>query len=293
MTDPVRRRLAIVVNAGARTGAGVAEEVIAAVREAGHEPLDFSVGSGAELKDALARAVAAGPDAVLVGGGDGTMTLAAQALAPAGIPVGVLPLGTTNNFARSLGLPLEWKEALEVALRGDVREVYLGTVNGLIFCNVAAVGVSVNIAKDVTPEAKRVAGRLAYGIVGLQRLAEHRSFRVSIRDGRRRRRFRTHELVVVNGRFHSAREVAPHAAPEQPHLVAVAFGIGRSRWQHVKAFLLFFLGRHRESSSTREFTLSDFRLSTRPQLDIEVDGEVLTRTPAVFGISPHRLKVLT
>lgn len=288
----IRKRIAIVVNAGARTGVGVAAEAIAAVEEAGHEAIDCSVETGAELKEAFKRAVHESPDAVFVGGGDGTMTLAAQALAPVGIPMGVLPLGTTNNFARSLDLPLDWREALTLALQGEERVIYLGTVNGHIFCNVAAAGVSVNIAQDVTSEAKRMAGRLAYGIIGLQRLTDHQSFRVSVRAGKRRHRFRTHEVIVVNGRFHSAREVAPQADPDKSHLVIAAFGTGRSRWQLIKSFGLFILGRHRKKPSSIELTYSSFRLNTRPSLDIEVDGEVLTHTPAEFGISPHMLKVL-
>ncbi len=89
---------------------------------------------------ALADAVAARPDAVIIGGGDGTVRGAAAALAGTGVPLGVLPLGTLNHFAKDLKMPADLKEAVAVLARGVKRAVDIGEVNGHVFINNCSVG---------------------------------------------------------------------------------------------------------------------------------------------------------
>src|ERR671926_181555 len=80
-------------------------------------------------------------DLVMLGGGDGTMNAAASALVEIGRPLAVLPLGTGNDLARTLGIPLDPLAAAEVAAAGRTRRIDLGLVNGRPFFNVACVGL--------------------------------------------------------------------------------------------------------------------------------------------------------
>jgi diacylglycerol kinase family enzyme len=96
---------------------------------------------GPELTDAARDAAAAGAEAVVMAGGDGTVSAGAAALAGGDCPLGVLPLGTLNHFARDLGIPQELEGAIEVVASGVVRRVDVGEANGRIFVNNASIGL--------------------------------------------------------------------------------------------------------------------------------------------------------
>jgi diacylglycerol kinase family enzyme len=101
--------------------------------------------AGAEVqrraRDALAAATAGRIDAIVVGGGDGTVGAVAGVLAGSGVPLGVLPLGTLNHFAKDLGLPQDLAGAVQVIAAGRARAVDVAEVNGRVFINNSSVGL--------------------------------------------------------------------------------------------------------------------------------------------------------
>lgn len=102
---------------------------------------DILLLDGPELKSAAETAVKQKPDAVVAAGGDGTVSTVASALMDTGIPLGILPMGTLNNFARDLNIPLETDRAAEVISRRHTTEVDVGEVNGRHFLNNSSIGV--------------------------------------------------------------------------------------------------------------------------------------------------------
>jgi diacylglycerol kinase family enzyme len=96
---------------------------------------------GEQLRSAVERAVREGCETLVAGGGDGTINTAASALVDGAIPLGVIPLGTLNHFAKDLGIPLELDDAAKVVLEGVVCPVDVGEVNGRIFLNNSSLGV--------------------------------------------------------------------------------------------------------------------------------------------------------
>ncbi|HWL17485.1 MAG TPA: diacylglycerol kinase family protein [Opitutus sp.] len=95
---------------------------------------------GGEVDRTFAAALARRPDAILAGGGDGTVSAAAGRLADSGVPLGVLPLGTLNHFARDLGLPAGWREAIRTLATAVERRVDVAEVNGRVFINNCSLG---------------------------------------------------------------------------------------------------------------------------------------------------------
>jgi diacylglycerol kinase family enzyme len=93
-----------------------------------------------DLSDAAHDLISKRVDAVVAGGGDGTVSTIAEACARSGVPLGVLPLGTRNHFARDLGLPRGTSECIECITAGEVRRVDAGSVNGRIFINNSSIG---------------------------------------------------------------------------------------------------------------------------------------------------------
>ena len=114
------------------------EEIFSA---AGREARITVARGGEQLRSAVESAVKDGCETLVAGGGDGTINTAASALVDRDIPLGVIPLGTLNHFAKDLGMPLELDEAAKVVLEGVVCRVDVGEVNGRLFLNNSSLGV--------------------------------------------------------------------------------------------------------------------------------------------------------
>jgi diacylglycerol kinase family enzyme len=114
---------------------------------------------GADLTAQARRAANERPDAVVAAGGDGTVSGVAGGLAGGDIPLGILPLGTLNHFARDLGLPLDSEKAIEVIRSGHVRRVDVGQVNDHVFINNSSIGIYPYMVTD--RERRRAQHKLA------------------------------------------------------------------------------------------------------------------------------------
>lgn len=135
----------IVVLLNAKSGNGKAPDAAKLIErllaEAGRDGRVELVQSGERFRSLAREAVESGCAALVAGGGDGTVNTAASALAGTDIPLGVLPLGTLNHFAKDLGLPADLAEAVQVVLGGKVTSVDVGSVNDHIFLNNSSIGV--------------------------------------------------------------------------------------------------------------------------------------------------------
>jgi diacylglycerol kinase family enzyme len=139
----VTRRVAAVINAGAGGGDGeaMAEKAAAVFRAHGVEARMHVVRGDGKVADAARAAVSDRPDAVVAGGGDGTVNAVAAAAIESDLPIGILPLGTLNHFAKALHLPLDVEQAARVIIDAPVVEVDVGEVNGRIFLNNSSLGL--------------------------------------------------------------------------------------------------------------------------------------------------------
>jgi YegS/Rv2252/BmrU family lipid kinase len=144
-----RGRISVITNQ--RAGSGRAEQLLKQVGEGcralGLDADVQAVQSGEQISDAAARAVRSGAGVVVAAGGDGTVSAVASCLVGTGIPLGVLPLGTLNHFAKDLSIPMEVDAALEVIARGSVREIDVAEVNGRVFINNSSLGLYPHIVR--------------------------------------------------------------------------------------------------------------------------------------------------
>lgn len=97
--------------------------------------------SATDFRAIVDSGLAAGQRAFVVAGGDGSIHHVAQALVGTEGVLGIIPIGTVNHMARDLQIPLNWREALEIALGGPVRQIDTGRVNGIHFLNSVMVGI--------------------------------------------------------------------------------------------------------------------------------------------------------
>jgi YegS/Rv2252/BmrU family lipid kinase len=294
----------LVVNAAARQGEESAERARRALHARGVELDDVQVVPEPErLPDALRAAVVRRPSRLLVGGGDGTISLAAGLVAGTEIALGVLPLGTGNDFARNLRLPRDLEAACDVVAAGETRSVAVGLANGRVFLNALSLGVSAGIARRLTPELKRRAGPLAYPVAAAGEALAPEPFRVTLELPGDRRELAALQVVVGNGRFHGGGTlVAPGATIDDDLLDvyvveaagASSAGVDRARnaWRLARLGVLLARGRHLDDAGVLHLRCRELVLDAEPAQEVNADGELLARTPVRCEISPRRLRVL-
>ena len=306
VTAAIRRdsRVALVVNTKSRRGARAYRHVGRLLAEQGVRlQADLPVTDPATgLLPTIERALSLDPDLLILGGGDGSMASAADLLGSVDVALGVLPLGTTNNFARSLGLPLTLSGAVRTIATGKVADVDLGRVvyadgHTDLFCNLASLGLSVEVAHRVPHRLKRVLGRAAYPLTALTILPEHHAFRATVSwtgaDGSAHAQtFWTHQLNIANGRSHAGRPIARDASIDDGKLVVYRLG-GRERSKLSRATVeQVVLGPHRDLAMTPFVVVPEVRVETDRPLGVDVDGEVHGSTPVTISCAPQALRVV-
>jgi diacylglycerol kinase (ATP) len=285
-----RRRALLIVNPKSRSGDVELDGVTGRLADGGIDIVatyrDAAEGFGAELARCRPKL-----DLVIVGGGDGTLNACAAALIKADLPLGILPLGTGNDLARTLGLPTTLPEAAGVIADGHLMRIDVGDVNGLPFLNVASIGMSARLAEELTGDVKRRFGAFGYALAGFRTLVRAHPFRARIKSPGSSVRVRTLQIAVGNGRHYGAGMTVASTARIDDQLLDL-YSIETTRiWRLALMLRALRTGRHIEWPDVRAERAGRFEVYTRRPMPVNVDGELLTETPARFSIRPGALAV--
>jgi YegS/Rv2252/BmrU family lipid kinase len=284
------RRALLLVNGASRRGADALARLPTLLESAG---LYVTPGQ-ARSREAVGSVIEeASPeiDCVIVGGGDGSLNAAVPALLRTGLPLGVLPLGTANDFARTLRIPADLRAAVQLIALGRTRPVDVGLVNGLPFLNVASLGLSTELTERLTREHKRRWGRLSYAVAALGLLSRARPFRAVIVAKDAAVRVRTYQVAVGNGRYYGGGLPVRHDARADDGRLDLYSLEFKTLWRLALAARDFRGGRHGAWREVREFQCTRFQVRTRRPRPVNLDGELLTHTPARFELLPAALRV--
>lgn len=289
----------IILNTAAGTGTAseLGDRLTELFGAAGVECRIVLAQGGEEITGAARAARDAGASRVLAGGGDGTVSAVASVLAGSDIPLGILPLGTLNHFARDLGVPLDPEAAVQTVLAGHTTAVDLGEVNGRVFLNNASLGLY--------PQTVRLRQRyrargywkwLIAALVTMGVLRRYHSMAVRIdREGEVALR-RTPIVFVGNNEYRAAGFLAGTRDSLTGGSLAIyvvntggrrhPLRLIRLAWHIVRGIALD--GDHLELLPAREAAVD----TTRPRVYMALDGEVeLFETPLLFRIRPAALRV--
>lgn len=285
------RSAALIVNAKSRKGQKLFQH---ACERLGKLPFSLdahAVEKPKHLERTVKRALAKKPDLVILGGGDGTVSGLVDLLVGHDAILGVLPLGTANSFARTLGLPLDIDGAIDVLANGVPKRIDLGMIDGDYFANCAAMGLSPQIAETVPHNLKKVLGRVGYlGWAGLQYL-RFRPFILTVDDGTQEKRMRVVEVRISNGPYHGGTWLVDEAKVDSGQIVVQAV-TARYRRTLLKNWFANIFGLAARHHDTITFSGSDLKIDTRPKLPISIDGEVLAHTPVRARIAPGVIRVM-
>jgi diacylglycerol kinase (ATP) len=284
------RRALLIVNAKSRSGEAQCQSAIEHLKAHDIEPFHVECGRREDLSPLIVKHRSE-VDCVVVGGGDGTINAAALGVIEAKLPLGILPLGTANDLARTLDIPFTLDGAADVIAAGKTRRIDLGLVNGEPFFNVASIGLSAELAKRLTRDIKRRWGRLGYAMVALKVLMQARPFRAIITSETETVRVRTLQIAVGNGRFYGGgNAVEKDAAIDDQHLDLYSLEFEKA-WKLAALARSFRYGEHGAWDEVRAVRAKEFDIRTRRPRSINADGEIVTRTPAHFSIKPCAVTV--
>jgi YegS/Rv2252/BmrU family lipid kinase len=285
-------RAALIVNSASRSGQQAFEDVCAALKALRIETDAHAVADPARLPEVVQAALAKKPEVLILGGGDGTISSLVDYLVGQDVPLALLPLGTANSFARSLGLPLDLDEAVNIIAAGHRRRIDLGMINDDYFANFAAMGMSPLIAETIPHGLKKWGGRLGYALWAAIQALRFRPFQLTVTNAMgQRETLSALEVRIANGSYQGGTELVENAEVDSGEII-VQVVEGRTHGRLALSWLLRLLRLAELDRTTREFHANRLWIETNPPLPISIDGEVLAHTPATIGIAPQIIDVI-
>ncbi|RUY25011.1 lipid kinase [Mesorhizobium sp. M7A.F.Ca.US.001.04.1.1] len=230
-------------------------------------------------------------DLVVVCGGDGSLSAAAMAVVESRLPMGIIPMGTANDLARTLDIPMDLLQAADVIVRGRLRQIDIGTVNGNAFFNVASIGLSTELAKGLDPTLKKRFGRLGYALAAVKVLTRATRFHAKIIEKGASTDVETYQIAVGNGRHYGGGNVVEETAEiDDGHLDLYSLEM-TNLWKLALMLRSFRSGRHGAWREVRTARCVEFDIETEKPMPVNTDGEIVTSTPAHFKVHPKAISV--
>lgn len=286
-----RRRALLLVNKHSRSG-GQGIEAALRVLQRARIAVDREAPGDALHTARLIRARRDQIDLVIVAGGDGTLNATAEAIVETGLPLGILPLGTGNDLARTLAIPFDLQAAARVIAAGGMRRIDVGLVNDRPFFNAATIGLSNEAARRLTGEVKRRWGPLGYPLTLVDAWRATHPFDASIHvDGQVEVR-RSIQIVVGNGRHHGAGMTVAASAQIDDHKLDLYSLDAQPWWSVLRHLPDLRRGADHAPEGLWRGRAGQALVETDRPLRVRTDGEPTTRTPARFEILPAAVEVL-
>jgi len=236
------------------------------------------------------------PAVIVAAGGDGTVCAVAQVLAGGTVPLGILPLGTLNHFARDLGLPLDIREAVAVIAAGRIATVDAAEVNGRVFVNNSSIGLYPNMVRDRDRQLRqrRRTKWLAMALALLRVLRRPMARRLIIECGGRVERQRTPFAFIGNNVYDTTLPTLGRRATLSAGELCLFIAKPRSHLAAVGLMLRLALGRADQARDFESSIAKALEIGSRHRrLTIALDGEILRlRTPLRYRTRPGALRVL-
>lgn len=291
------RRVSLVANTSSRTGERAFPEALEILRDLGIVPESaYPLTNPARLVDTVRHVLDDGCDLLVLGGGDGTISSVVDVLADSEAALGLLPLGTANDFARTLGVPTSLHAACDTLTRGKVVDVDLGLAGDNYYVNVASVGLAAGVTHELSPRLKKLAGPLAYPVATAKALSAHQPFSARLtftaEDHPPLELENLLQVAIGNGRFYGGGNVvAPDSSIDDRTLDVYTIQHGRRR-DLVNVAYHFKTGAFVHSRAAQHFRTTAVTVETEPELAINLDGELELRTPQPFTVAHNALRVV-
>ncbi|WP_175598163.1 diacylglycerol kinase [Paenibacillus luteus] len=243
---------------------------------------------------AAADAADRGYDMVIAAGGDGTLYEVINGLTnkvnrP---PLGILPVGTTNDFARAMGIPKHWEYAVDLIIQQYARPIDVGKANDRFFINIAGGGSLTELTYDVPSKLKTMIGQLAYYMKGMEKMTRLRPTELTFQAagvGEFHDEFMMF-LICNSNSVGGFERLAPDSKLDDG-LLDVLLIRKCNLPEFIKLVTLALRGEHLNDPHVIHFRTDELRVTTPDYVQINLDGEYGGVLPCTFSVLPSHLRI--
>jgi len=294
MSSPIE----VIINAG--SGSVSAEETKRLIEEQfeahGVDANIHMANGGGEIVKFAEKAAEGTAEIIVAGGGDGTISAVAAVVMEARKILGVLPLGTLNNFSKDLQIPQDLTEAVRIILENNVIEIDVGEVNDRIFINNSSIGLYPRIVRKRVKQQHRLGrGKWAAAFWAAWRVIRLAPLlRVKLDLGDRQFRRKTPFVFVGNNEYEMDFFNIGRRSTLDNGKLSVYFLKRGGQWGLIMLIVRTLFGRLRQAKDFEEVSTESITIETRKKrLLVAFDGEIATmQTPLKYKVHPRALKVI-
>lgn len=281
----------LLINANARKG-DEDDEFLVGLFDGSNIDVSKRIAHSEEEAKTIFQLLIADHDMVILAGGDGTISCLLSDILASGKPLGILPLGTGNDFARSIGVSEDLKDAAELIKKGSTRNVDVGYADGKPFLNALNIGFAEQIARDHGGLVKKTFGSLSYPYRWWRSYHNSKTFTADVvMDKEKHNSFRADQISVANSNsFGRHLTIDSENSLNSGELSVMAVKpIGLIGWIKLLPKMLFGDPETLEGVATsRERSIS---IVTRPKQKYTIDGEPAGKTPVDVKVQKGHLEV--
>ena len=269
------------------------DKVISLHQEAGYTIVPYRITAGEDVGVALNDIKDGNYKYILIAGGDGTVDSVVNAMAKSGIslPIGILPVGTANDFSKFLGMPSDVEEACKQILSSEVKSVDLGSINDKYFVNVASTGLFTDVSQKTDVNLKNTIGKLAYYLKGLEELPNFRKLHVNILSKEVEFDGEMYLLLVFNGATAGNFNLATRADACDGLLDIIMFKAVQI-YELLPLFIKVLKGEHLDSNKVLYFKTDYLKVECHEDIVTDIDGEKGPDFPLEIKCKKGGLKIL-
>lgn len=269
------------------------DKVISLHQEAGYTIVPYRITAGEDVGVALNDIKDGNYKYILIAGGDGTVDSVVNAMAKSGIslPIGILPVGTANDFSKFLGMPSDVEEACKQILSSEVKSVDLGNINDKYFVNVASTGLFTDVSQKTDVNLKNTIGKLAYYLKGLEELPNFRKLHVNILSKEVEFDGEMYLLLVFNGATAGNFNLATRADACDGLLDIIMFKAVQI-YELLPLFIKVLKGEHLDSNKVLYFKTDYLKVECHEDIVTDIDGEKGPDFPLEIKCIKGGLKIL-
>lgn len=233
-------------------------------------------------------------DIVIISGGDGSIHEVLPVLRDTSTTLGILPSGTMNNIAYSLGIPEDIREAAQLIAQGKPHAIDVGTVNGIPFLEVVSVGAEASFFPVAeTFRHKGLLGALRALVAGIQLLLHLQTHPMQLEIDGKKRRIHAWQITICNTPVYGLRfSAAPHARVDDGHF-DLAIALYAHRWDLLQHYGSIMTGQRDPNVRTQMRRAKHVHIESHDPLPVAIDGDTYSKTPITIDIHPHSFKVFT
>ncbi|WP_025690671.1 diacylglycerol kinase [Paenibacillus zanthoxyli] len=269
-------------------------DILDRLDQGGIEATTHATTGEGDATEAAADAVERGYDLIIAAGGDGTLNEVVNGMAekPNLPPLGVLPLGTTNDFARAMGIPKYWEESCDLIIQQQSRLIDLGKANDRYFINIAGGGTLTELTYEVPSRLKTMMGQLAYYLKGIEKMASLSPTELVIRAHGQEL---IHDefmlfLIANTNSVGGFEKLAPDARIDDGLFDVIALKKCNLA-ELIRLVTLALRGEHLQDKKVVYFRTNEMEVTSPGHVQLNLDGELGGTLPGHFRILPQHLRI--